>query len=179
MMTETSITVTPSEGAPHAPQVKSDPGQGQGGLGWLRLNTDYFKTIPGILKLIQVLFGIICMACASPARLSGTNWFLFVVVSSFISTLIWISVYLLSIKESLKLPIDWTLTELMNTVIKTILYAIAFIVQLSVWSPGYLFYRDSNLTAGAFGLFNTLAYAAGAYYLYAEWKYSQGSGVGP
>lgn len=55
MMTETSITVTPAEGAPHAPHVKSDPGQGQGGLGWLRLNTDYFKTIPGILKLIQVV----------------------------------------------------------------------------------------------------------------------------
>lgn len=48
-MTETSITVSPSEGAPH---VKSDPGQGQGGVS---LNLDYFKTVPGILKLIQAV----------------------------------------------------------------------------------------------------------------------------
>lgn len=52
MMTETTITVSPTEGAPH---VKSDPGQGQGSLGWLRLNVDYFKTLPGILKLLQVV----------------------------------------------------------------------------------------------------------------------------
>ncbi|KAK6625374.1 hypothetical protein RUM43_005671 [Polyplax serrata] len=50
MMTETSITVSPSEGAPH---VKTDPGQGQSSLGGVSLNLDYFKTVPGILKLLQ------------------------------------------------------------------------------------------------------------------------------
>lgn len=50
------------------------------------------------------------MALASPARLSGTHWFLFVVTISFIGTLIWIFVYLLSIREALKLPIDWVLS---------------------------------------------------------------------
>ncbi|EEB09816.1 hypothetical protein Phum_PHUM000280 [Pediculus humanus corporis] len=49
-MTETAITVTPNEGAPH---VKTDPGQGQGTLGGLNINLDYFKTVPGIIKLVQ------------------------------------------------------------------------------------------------------------------------------
>lgn len=56
------------------------------------------------------LLGIICMACASPALLTGTHWFLFVAVLSFIATLIWVFIYLLSIKEALTLPINWLLT---------------------------------------------------------------------
>lgn len=50
------------------------------------------------------------MACASPAYLSGTHWFLFVAVISFIATIIWIFIYLLSVREALKLPINWILT---------------------------------------------------------------------
>jgi len=93
------------------PMVKSDPGQNPGGnLQWLQFNVAYFLSIPGFLKLVQVLFGIICMACASPARMDGTHWFLFVAVTAFIATLVWVFLYLLSIREALKLPIDWTLT---------------------------------------------------------------------
>jgi hypothetical protein len=50
------------------------------------------------------------MACASPAYFSGTHWFLFVAVISFIATVIWIFIYLLSVREALKLPINWILT---------------------------------------------------------------------
>jgi hypothetical protein len=56
------------------------------------------------------VFGIVCMACASPVFLSGTHWFLFVAVTSFIATIIWIFIYLLSVREALKLPINWILT---------------------------------------------------------------------
>nr|CAD7198211.1 unnamed protein product [Timema douglasi] len=308
----------------------------------------------GITALVEMLvFGIVCMACASPAILSGTHWFLFVVVTSFIATLIWVFVYLLGIREALKLPINWILTvstllallvsivgygegvwvqqlrrdralkglvhyitghspyqassfrmnlseirlcccggeatpehmtleciftkreraellmpiqanaiyhilrdvdqwsyldeitdrvlkakrdrhmdelkerrqrqnqdlrqnrqeetteeetsevvpysksparlettvmlgwisrpfqecrlatELVNTSILTLLYLIAFIVQLSVWSPYYrISWRDSNMAAGVFGLFNFLVYAAGVYFLFVEWKRS-------
>jgi hypothetical protein len=60
MMTETTVTVTTTEGAPghnatSQPTVKSDPGQGQNSLAWIRLNFLYFRTIPGILKLLQVV----------------------------------------------------------------------------------------------------------------------------
>jgi CDP-diglyceride synthetase len=50
------------------------------------------------------------MACASPVYLDGTHWFLFVAVVSFIATLIWIFIYFLSVREALKLPINWILT---------------------------------------------------------------------
>lgn len=56
------------------------------------------------------LLGIICMACATPAYLSGTSFFLFVAITAFIASLLWTFMYLLSIREALKVPINWILT---------------------------------------------------------------------
>lgn len=94
------------------------------------------------------MFGIICMACASPALVSATHWFLFVAVTSFIATLLWTFVYLLGIREVLTLPINWILTELINTSIAAVFYFIAFIVQLSTWSSIRSSYKGANMTAG-------------------------------
>uniref|UniRef100_U5EQZ4 Putative members of chemokine-like factor super family n=1 Tax=Corethrella appendiculata TaxID=1370023 RepID=U5EQZ4_9DIPT len=167
MMTETVVTVEQPAQRQHAGQQQAKP---DASLTWLQFNVNYFKTIPGILKLVQLILGILCMSLASPAFLSGTHWFLFVAVSSFIATLLWTFVYLLGIREVLNLPINWILTELFNTGLATVFYFIAFIVQLSVWS-GYSGYaKGANVAAGVFGIFNTFAYAAGTYFLYLEHK---------
>lgn len=152
---------------------KTSPQQGQQGqLGWIKININYFKTLPGILKLAQLVLGIICMACASPAFIGATHFFLFVAVSAFIATLLWIFVYLLSVREALKLPIHWVLTELLNHGILTVLYLIATIVQLAGWSGYSGHYVASNITAGVFGLINTIAYAVSSYFIYLEHKSS-------
>ena len=70
-----------------------------------KINNDLWP----LFFLFQLL-GILCMALASPAILSGTHWFLFVAVTSFIATLLWVFVYLLGIREVLNLPINWILT---------------------------------------------------------------------
>lgn len=169
-MTETVVTV---QEAPHNNAAKPNNADGQAGsLSWLRINVDYWKSVPGIIKCVQLVFGILCMALASPAIVPGTHWFLFVVTTAFLATLIWSIIYTLSIREALNLPINWILTELLNTAVITILYAIAFIVQLSVWSHLISSWRGSNIAAGVFGLFNFIAYAAGSYFLYMEWKSS-------
>lgn len=144
-----------------------------GNVIWIKLNLPYFRSLPGMIKLLQLLLGIICMACASPALLSGTHWFLFVTVLSFIATVIWVFMYLLSIREALSIPINWLLTEILNTGIITVLYLIAFIVQLSIWSStSSNRYVGPNIAAGVFGLFNTLAYGYGTYLLHKERKAS-------
>lgn len=153
------------------PTVKTEPVQ-PNPLSGITLNVSYFRTIPGIIKLIQVGLGIISMACASPALVSGTHWFLFVAVIAFIGTLVWCFVYLLSIREAVKLPINWISSEFINTGIFTFLYLIAFIVQLSVWSSFVGPHVSRNIAAGTFGIFNTIAYAAGTYFLYLEYKSS-------
>lgn len=50
------------------------------------------------------------MACAAPAYLGSTSWFLFVVIISFISTVLWCFAYLLSLREALNIQINWILT---------------------------------------------------------------------
>lgn len=176
MMSETAVTMdgssnNASNNPRQVPTVKTEPGQ-PNPLAGIRINVPYFRTIPGIIKLVQLGLGIICMACASPARVSATHWFLFVAVTAFIATLLWCFIYFLSIREALKLPINWIMSELLNTSIFAFLYMIAFIAQLSVWSALSGSYTASNIAAGVFGIFNTVAYAAGAYFLYIEWKSS-------
>lgn len=133
------------------------------------------------------MVGIICMALASPPLTSATSFFMFVIVVSFIITILLIFAYLLGIRESLNVSVNWVflvspqaelrhpkistdfrhLQELITTAVLTLLYFIGFIVQLARWSdvidfPG----RGSNIAAGVFGLFNFLAYAAGTYFLF-------------
>lgn len=50
------------------------------------------------------------MSLASPAFLTSTHWFLFVVVTAFIATLLWVAVYFLGIREVLNLSVNWILT---------------------------------------------------------------------
>ncbi|XP_044592094.1 MAL-like protein [Cotesia glomerata] len=177
MMSETVVTVqdgsTNNANNPRqGPTVKTEPGQ-QSLFAGITLNIPYFKSIPGIIKLVQLGLGIICMACASPVYNSAASWFLFVATASFIITLAWVFVYLLSLREALTIRIHWILTELLNTGIITILYTIAFIVQLAVWSSytnSQWSPKSSNIAAGVFGIFNTIAYAAGTYFLYVEHK---------
>ncbi|XP_071520004.1 CKLF-like MARVEL transmembrane domain-containing protein 4 isoform X2 [Panulirus ornatus] len=153
---EVSTTTTTTSPTYAAPQKSSG----------ISLCLQYFKTGPGIVKLVELLLGILCMACAAPAWTKGTHWFLFVVVTAFVSTSIWCFIYLLNLKSAINLPIDWLLTELLNTVITTLLYLIAVIVQFC----SILMEPQRNIAAGVFGVFNMLTYAVGSFYLYRDWK---------
>lgn len=53
------------------------------------------------------------------------------------------------------------------------MYAAAFIIQMATWIGSNERNAGSNITAGFFGLLNTLAYAASAYYLYLQHKFNQ------
>nr|XP_027217354.1 uncharacterized protein LOC113809872 [Penaeus vannamei] len=112
------------------------------------------------------VIGIFCMACAAPAWTNGTHWFLFVVVTAFVSTALWCFIYLLNLKSAINLPIDWLLTELLNTAITTLLYLIAVIVQFCSIQQ----FPGRNIAGGIFGIFNLIAYAIGSFYLYRDWK---------
>ncbi|KAF7418574.1 hypothetical protein HZH68_001227 [Vespula germanica] len=137
------------------------------------LETNIEKYMQQYCNIRDEGLGIICMACVSPALVGASHWFLFVATTSFIATLLWCFVYLLSIREALKIPINWILTELLNTSVEAVLYMIAFIAQLSLWSSvSGAPHIASNIAGGVFGILNTLAYAAGAYFLYIEWKSS-------
>jgi len=166
--------------------VTTDPGPAPQSLE-IRLNIGYFKTVPGIIKLVQLALGIICMACAAPAMgiggrdknfgLGHNHWFLFVVVTCFIVTLIWTFFYLLQVRDfiKVKLPFTFLKVEVIFTFVATILYLIAFIVVLSGFGWCTTSYRlgthvcDARVAGGVFGILNTIAYGAGAYFVYSEY----------
>ncbi|KAJ8982137.1 hypothetical protein NQ317_002864 [Molorchus minor] len=97
-------------------------------------------------------------------------FFLFVVTTSFISCVIWIAIYLLGIREALaSLPINWILTELLNTGISAFFYIIAFICQL-IASISYNNHHGTYIAAAVFGALNTLVYCGATFLLRIEWK---------
>ncbi|EDV99992.1 uncharacterized protein LOC6565217 [Drosophila grimshawi] len=162
-MVETVITVerTTTTGPP-------GPAAGDNGGFWsaIRINLDYYRTVPGLIKIVQLVLGIICMALASPAQTAATSFFLFAIVLSFIITILLMAAYLLGIREALNVAVNWIFSELLTTAVLTLLYFIGFIVQLARWSESNAKGHGSNTAAGVFGLFNFLAYAAGTYFLF-------------
>ncbi|XP_072393068.1 uncharacterized protein [Diabrotica undecimpunctata] len=175
MMTETVVNV---QEAPNNNAAKPPPprqGTAEQPLGWIKINVAYFKTTPGILKGVEFIFGILCMALASPAYYS---WYTFLPIRSnhelyFDDPMDFI--YLLGIREALQLPVNWILSELVNTGFWAVMYIIAFIVQLIVATGVHpiLSFRGAYIAAGVFGLFNAITYAFASYLLYIEWTRSR------
>lgn len=157
----TTVTVQPDDPAP----TSATPG-----VTYVQLSPGYFRSFGGILLLIEILFAVICMACASPAWVPGTSWFLFVVVICFIISLLWVFIHLLSLRDSLKITVSWLSIEYGYNVVATLLYFTAFIVQLAVWSQKDSYFKASNIAAGCFALFNCVVYAIATYLLYKEVK---------
>ena len=107
---------------------------------------------------LQIL-GIICMACAAPAQtidrsgnlfgLGHNHFFLFIVVTTFIISLVWTFFYLLQVKDTIKvralrfarfedqlnpqvkLPFTFMKLEVIFTLLATVFYIVAWIVVLS------------------------------------------------
>lgn len=159
MAPETVVTVDLNK---QTQQQAPPPQQQQGGaLDWIKINIDYFKSPPGILKVVQLILGILCMSLGTPW---ASAWYVFVAVTAFVTTLLWSFVYLLSIREALKIPINWVLSELISTSVETLFYFIAFIVMFTSFYGDY----GRNVAAAVFGIFNTLAYAASSYFLFQE-----------
>ncbi|CAG9585505.1 unnamed protein product [Danaus chrysippus] len=166
MAPETVVTVDHNKPA----QQQAPPQQQGRALDWIKINVEYFKTPPGLLKIIELVLGILCMALGTPW---ASAWYVFVAVTSFITTLMWSFVYFLSIREALKIPINWVLSELISTCLETFFYLIAFIVMFTSVYGNY----GRNIAAAVFGIFNTLAYGASSYLLYQEHRSSAPAGT--
>lgn len=173
----TTVTVTTQSGLAPQDQAPME----------IRLNIGYFKSYQGIVKLVQLVLGIICMACAAPAQtiesityygLGHNHFFLFIIVTTFIITLIWTFFYLLQVKDSIKvkLPFTFMKLEVMFTLVATIFYVVAWITILSGFGWCTTSHSrssnicDARVAAGVFGIFNSIAYGLGTYLTYKEYS---------
>jgi cell division protein FtsX len=170
--TTKSVTVTvtsspnPSNSNAAAPNSKAESNIHFAGV---QLNVNYFRSIVGILKIVEWIFGIICMACTAPAIFGGAHWFLFVAVFCFIFTFIWACIHFFAIPTVLGLP--WLLMELSYTALASVLYFTGFITMFVQSDNTYyailiFLYRryDTYIAAACFGLFNFVAYVVECFF---------------
>lgn len=172
MMSETVVTVhettthTTGNNPRQVPTVKTEPGQNPG-FTLNDINTDYFRLKPGMLKVAQLLLGLIAMILVGSAyRLPSAHWFLFVGSVAFIITFMLIVIYAFNLRESTKYPLPMVLSwEVIYTAGITFFYFTGCLAVLIAYS-----HSGSAITGGVFGLLTTIAYGLGAYLLFAEYK---------
>jgi len=186
MMNETGqakndIPPPPTNGA--APPTPAPAPAGGGGT-QVRVNVYYYRTLPGLLKLVELVFGLICIACGAPSHgISAVDWFLFVVVLLFILTFVWIVLYLFNLNQALTLP--WPMIEMGYTGFATLLEFLAAVVLLvRITSTNDYWYAmfwggtsryNSYVAAGVFALFNMLVFASECFLHYQEWRHGPAS----
>jgi len=149
----------------------------------LELKYEYFpNTWPGRIKLLELVFGLLCMMCAAPAYYTTQHWFLLVVTVAFIGSILF-SLYYLCLAEPLnKLNVNWVAAEFWFTAGSAFLYFTAFLAQLVEFAPledaNTQTWIDAQIAAGVFGLLNDICYAVGAYLIYIDWQRNP-SGMAP
>ncbi|XP_060810948.1 CKLF-like MARVEL transmembrane domain-containing protein 4 [Amyelois transitella] len=127
----------------------------------LRFDPLYVRTIPGILKVVQVLsslIGFLCIQCSRYSHLSKGSYFIWISMFAFWFTGILLFLYLFHMVEKFyKIP--WLKIEFVFCALWTLLYLIAASLATTVYNGGY--------SAGAFfGFVATLAYAIDAFLKY-------------
>ncbi|XKL62938.1 hypothetical protein PGB90_005302 [Kerria lacca] len=138
---------------------------------WIRINRSYFLTLPGILKIINLILGVICLSLASPAVHNTTQWFLYVTIICVIVTVIWCFIYFLSVREAINFPINWHLTEMFNMSFLALIIVIASIFQISHWAGAHNTEgRWKNIIAGIFGIGNCVLYLISTCSSYVDWR---------
>jgi len=149
----------------------------------LHLNPRYFVTISGILKLVQLLLAIIALCCVSPPLTWFSRLFTFFLAITFAITLLLAFAYLITLQSALFPEFNWLLSEFIYTVAASVCLIVTAILHIAYsCRPDYKYslthfnsYLGASIfgtyiTAGVFGILNSLVYAAGAYFLYLDWR---------
>ncbi|CAH1779399.1 unnamed protein product [Owenia fusiformis] len=128
------------------------------------MNGAYVRSLVGIFKILQIVLGIIVLACVgSRYFVGGHQFFLFVASVCFIGSTLLFLFYLFRITEKLTLP--WTFIDLIYSAGGTLLYFIASIV-LAVFTYGL-----GNLIAGTVFSFMQLGcFGISTFFLFQDWR---------
>jgi len=133
----------------------------------VRFDPSYVRSLPGTLKVGQLvlnLLGFICVSVARNSRAHNANWFSFVSMGGFWITLILLLLFLFHIIEKLHF-IPWLLAETVYCAIWTFIYFTAATAVSSMSN-----YEGVFIAAAVFGYIAMLVYGFDAYLKYISWK---------
>ncbi|KAF4520693.1 hypothetical protein B566_EDAN006369 [Ephemera danica] len=126
----------------------------------IRFDPEYVKTLPGILKCVQIvlnLLGFICIIASKFSRLSRGSWFSTVAMGGFWFTAILLGFYLYHVIERVY-RIPWLKIELGFCSLWTVFYLIA-----SILAADYTRIDEAFGAAAFFGFCAMVAYGFDAY----------------
>lgn len=127
------------------------------------LDTQFVKSLAGLLKLVEILLCIIILICLGTATCastcSGLAFLRSIAVWGLVLTILLYVFFALTLNTKM-LIINWPLTDLINAAIDSLLFLIA---SITVATQG----GNSGSTAGVvFGFFAAVAYGASAWLAY-------------
>ncbi|XP_059849274.1 CKLF-like MARVEL transmembrane domain-containing protein 4 isoform X1 [Hypanus sabinus] len=136
----------------------------------LRCDPDYLRSTLGVLKVLQVLLALIAFICIETVKeclpCGGLYLFEFVSCTTFVVTGVLLLMFSLNLHT--KVPqINWNLTDLINTIVSTLLFFIASIVLAAMNHK-----RKGEIAAVVFGFLATGAYVVNSYLAVRIWRMS-------
>ncbi|XP_072551264.1 plasmolipin [Salminus brasiliensis] len=138
------------------------------------MDLNFFKTIPGILLIAEIVLGLLVWALIASAfyqYVAAYGWVMFVSVTLWILSIILFIILFLNIQQKLT-SVPWPLVLLVFYGVATILYLTAFIANAaSVSAYKYLSYHYNHMAASAFfSIVVTLTYGASTVFAYLDWR---------
>ncbi|CAH1779979.1 unnamed protein product [Owenia fusiformis] len=136
----------------------------------INVNVDYIKTIPGILKIVEIVLSLITFICGVIWpwwQAQGGAWNGFVSMTSFICCIVWLLLHVSSLIS--QLPGPWMLIEFIYYCVFTLFFLICGIVAAvrGHW--------HSSIGATAFFAFATTAvYAVDTFFQFRNWRANGG-----
>nr|XP_032529535.1 CKLF-like MARVEL transmembrane domain-containing protein 4 isoform X1 [Danaus plexippus plexippus] len=135
----------------------------------IRFDPSYVRSIPGILKVVQVVFSLLGFICIQFSHFNNASkglFFSWISMIAFWFTGILLGFYLFHIVEKFyKIP--WLKIELLFTALWTFLYLLAAVLAVTV-------HDNPHAAAAFFGFSCTLAYCVDAYL---KWRAARAGGL--
>ncbi|ESO82804.1 hypothetical protein LOTGIDRAFT_229820 [Lottia gigantea] len=138
----------------------------------IKLDFSYMKSIPGMLRVGEIFLTLIAFSCVAASRnyycdykyASGYNYFEFVSISAFISTLIIYIMYIVDLHNKFVFKfVPWKLADCVWCGVYTLFFFIASCVLASNGCS-----QGGNKAGAAFGFFSTIAIGADGFLAFWE-----------
>ncbi|XP_055354325.1 CKLF-like MARVEL transmembrane domain-containing protein 8 [Paramacrobiotus metropolitanus] len=179
------MDIKPARSSAVPPPARSNPSVVQSTRKMMGVDSRYCISIPGCLKIAEIVVGVICGAVCQRAYFAGNQFFLFVVILCIIISTTLLFLHFAKVPKIFTLPggVQWPFVEFVYASGAALLYAIAASVQVartvigdnkenSDKSSTY----DRYLAAGIIAFLNVGLYSADAFIHYQQYRNNQVQG---
>ncbi|KAM3870087.1 plasmolipin [Diretmus argenteus] len=135
-----------------------------------KMDMSFIRSIPAILMMVEIGLGLLHWALIANvyyASLPVYGWVMFVGVTLWIITTILFFMILFRLHQNLPF-VPWPMAVMVYHAVATILFLTAFIANAASVHGSY--FHGQLAASASFGAVVTIAYGAGAYFSYLDWK---------